>query len=137
MFKAENVRDIYKHLDEVVCPTVRIGEVACEHPQLSRPVYLMYDRMCQLTLSFGPGNLLAQYSGRWYNGASRTRHRVDRFHYASHSRDDQQCRCAGRNEAWTGSFDSLVLNVASHALDSVVRSGSRASLHLLPAATAH
>ena len=94
MNKPENYTDIFEHLDQVICPTITDGEVRAEHPALSRPVYLMYDRMCHLTPSFGPNNTLVEHAARWYNGNLRTRMRVDRWHYRGHSRTHAQCRCA-------------------------------------------
>ena len=79
MIRNENVQDILQFMDTILYPD-------------NLPDYVVYDRACQLTLSFKQGNLLSGYGDRWYWGVGAPRWRVDRFHFLGHSSEDMNCR---------------------------------------------
>jgi hypothetical protein len=89
MKRDEAYRDIQEYLNRVLYP-----RSPCASDRQELPDYIIYDRACHYILSFRDGNLLGQYAQRWFWDHEGPKWRVDRFHFLSHSAEDENCRLA-------------------------------------------
>lgn len=80
------------------------------------PRFFVYDRACQLSRAFKPGNVLADYAYRW-NLEGIVRWIVDRFHFFGHKSTDEHCRHADPNLPAIHALPSHLIELAKSAHD--------------------
>ena len=88
MKRAESQGAFLRHLDTVVYPRLPHDAPREYQRLLGMPDASYYDKACQTTRCFQPGNSLAEFRDRW----QQVEWRVDSFHFMGHSADDVHCR---------------------------------------------
>lgn len=94
MWTPENFTDIFQHLNDVVCHPTFNGN---DRAGYERPMFLIFDRACEMSESIRGGGVLAPFAWRWlhvHDGLA-VMLRVDRPHFLIHAPEHIHCRCAG------------------------------------------